>query len=77
MLKPHIIMARETCAHVGILDAFFKIDGYELISKGDREDTGGGRRGGIMVWKKMFQMLFCCISLILVEVHSTFIYMEK
>ena len=43
----------KTWVNDGITDAYFGMDGYELMLRRDREDTGSGRGGGIMVQVKV------------------------
>ena len=49
---PDMIMLTETWTNEGIEDVFLKIKGYELVARSDREDTVGGRGGGILVYGK-------------------------
>ena len=48
--KPDILVFTETWANEEIGDAFFSIPGYDLAAREDRNDTGKGRGGGIMVF---------------------------
>ena len=49
---PDIIMLTETWTNETIGDDFLKISGYEMVARNDREDTAGGRGGGILVYAK-------------------------
>ena len=50
MNKPDILAITETWTNDLIADAFLQIDGYEMITRDDRNDTAGGRGGGILVY---------------------------
>ena len=54
MLKPDIILVTESWCNGDITDAYLSIDGYELIPdlRMDRENTAGGRGGGLLVYAK-------------------------
>ena len=49
---PHLILLNETWCNSQISDAYLGIPGYELQMRIDREDTGGGRGGGILIYGK-------------------------
>ena len=49
---PDLIMLTETWTNETIGDDFLKIRGYEMVARNDREDTTGGRGGGILVYAK-------------------------
>ena len=44
-------MINEAWTHEDITKAYLSIDGYELISRKDREDTSLGRGGGLLIYK--------------------------
>jgi ribonuclease P/MRP protein subunit RPP40 len=48
--KPDILAITETWTNDSIGDDFLKINGYEIIERNDRKDTGGGRGGGILIY---------------------------
>ena len=50
--EPEMIMITETWTNETIDDNFLKIKGYEMVARNDREDTAGGRGGGILVYAK-------------------------
>ena len=50
--NPDIIAIVETWCNEGINGDFLCINGYELIERKDRNDTEGGRGGGILVYAK-------------------------
>ena len=50
--KPDILAITETWTNDAIADAFVCIDGYELVARDDRNDTTGGRGGGILVYAR-------------------------
>ena len=50
MEKPGIIAVTEAWTNESIGDAYLGIEGYELIAREDRNDTTGGRGGGILVY---------------------------
>ena len=52
--KPDFILLTETWCNDQISDAFLTVPGYELLPdlRVDREDTAGGRGGGILVYAK-------------------------
>ena len=50
--QPHLILLNETWCNSQISDAYLGIPGYELQMRIDREDTGGGRGGGILIYGK-------------------------
>jgi hypothetical protein len=54
MMKPDIILVTESWCHGEISNAFLSIDRYEIQPdlKMDREDTAGGRGGGLLVYGK-------------------------
>jgi hypothetical protein len=54
MLKPDIILVTESWCNGDITDAYLSLDGYELIPdlRMDRENTAGGRGGGLLVYAK-------------------------
>ena len=54
MLKPDIILVTESLCNGDISDAYLSLDGYELIPdlRMDRENTAGGRGGGLLVYAK-------------------------
>ena len=54
MLKPDIILVTESLCNGDISDAYLLLDGYELITdlRLDRENTAGGRGGGLLVYAK-------------------------
>ena len=54
MADPDIILVTESWCNSEISNAFLAIDGYELQQdlRTDREDTAGGRGGGLLVYGK-------------------------
>jgi hypothetical protein len=54
MMNPDIILVTESWCHSEISNAFLAIDGYEIQPdlRMDREDTAGGRGGGLLVYGK-------------------------
>ena len=50
-LKPDLVCINEAWTHEDITKAYLSIDGYELISRKDREDTSLGRGGGLLIYK--------------------------
>ena len=50
--RPDVIMLTKTWTNSTIDDDFLKIHGYETIARSDREDTAGGRGGGIVVYAR-------------------------
>ena len=50
--NPDIVMACETWTNDTHGDALFSIDGYDIVARNDRNDTAGGRGGGLMVYAK-------------------------
>jgi hypothetical protein len=54
MMNPDIILVTESWCHSEISNAFLSIDGYEIQPdlRMDREDTAGGRGGGLLVYGK-------------------------
>ena len=52
MEKPDIIALTETWTNSEIDDCFLWIDGYDMVERRDRQDTEGGRGGGIVVYTK-------------------------
>ena len=51
-LKPDLILLTETWCNDSVSDAFLSIPDYELHHRLDREDTAGGRGGGLLVYSK-------------------------
>ena len=49
---PDIICLTETWTNEAISDDYLKLHGYETIARNDREDTMGGRGGGILIYAK-------------------------
>ena len=47
--EPDIVVVCETWTNETHGDALFAIEGYEMIARNDRNDTAGGRGGGILV----------------------------
>jgi hypothetical protein len=54
MLKPDIILVTESWCNSDVSNAFLSIDGYEIIPdlRMDRENTAGGRGGGLLVYAR-------------------------
>ena len=50
--RPDVIMITETWTNDTVDDDFLKIHGYETIARKDREDTAGGRGGGIVAYAR-------------------------
>ena len=50
IMKPDVIAVTETWANDAIGDALLTIDEYEMVARHDRNDTEGGRGGGILVY---------------------------
>ena len=50
-LKPDLVFINEAWTHEDITKAYLSIDGYELISRKDRDDTSLGRGGGLLIYK--------------------------
>ena len=50
-LKPDLVLINEAWIHGDITKAYLSLDGYELISRKDREDTSLGRGGGLLIYK--------------------------
>lgn len=50
MEKPEIVAVTEAWTNDTIGDAFLGLDGYELIAREDRNDTVGGRGGGVLIY---------------------------
>ena len=48
--RPDVMTLTETWTNDTIENAFLNVDGYNLIERKDRSDTGGGRGGGILVY---------------------------
>ena len=51
-LNPDLILLTETWCNDSISEAFLHIPGYELEVRLGREDTAGGRGGGLLVYSK-------------------------
>ena len=52
MEEPEIVAVTEAWTNDNIGDAYLGVEGYELIAREDRNDTVGGRGGGILVYAK-------------------------
>ena len=50
MMKPDILAVTETWANDATGNPLLGIEGYEIVARCDRNDTGGGRGGGILVY---------------------------
>ena len=50
MEKPEIIAVTEAWTNESIGDMYLDMDGYELLAREDRNDTAGGRGGGILIY---------------------------
>ena len=53
-MEPDLILITETCCNNDITNGFLSVAGYELQPdlRVDREDTNGGRGGGLLVYSK-------------------------
>ena len=53
-MEPDLILITETCCNNDITNGFLSVAGYELQPdlRVDREDTNGGRGGGLLVNSK-------------------------
>ena len=49
-LKPQIICINETWSNSEHSNAYLSIEGYEIISRHDRNDTGSGKGGGLLIY---------------------------
>ena len=52
MNKPDIIALTETWTNCDIDNNFLNVEGYEVVARGDREDTEKGRGGGVLIYVK-------------------------
>ena len=50
--KPDIVILTETWTNSNINDDFIKIKGYKMVVREDRQDTVGGRGGGVIVYAR-------------------------
>ena len=51
-LKPDIVCISESWTNNDILDAFLKINGYNILCRQDRKDTTKGVGGGLLIYVK-------------------------
>ena len=61
-MDPDLILIIESWCSEDISDAFLSIPGYELQTnlRVDREDTAGGRGGGLLVYSKSVLKILSC-----------------
>ena len=50
--RPDIVAITETWTNDALGNELFGLQGYELVARCDRNDTEGGRGGGIIVWAR-------------------------
>ena len=50
--KPDVLALSETWTNENIGDGIIGIDGYEMVVRKDRDDTEGGRGGGLIVYAR-------------------------
>ena len=48
--KPDIVAITETWTNDAIANELLQLDGYEIVARDDRNDTAGGRGGGVLVY---------------------------
>ena len=51
-IKPDLVLIDESWTHKKITKAYLNLDGYDLCSRVDREDTADGRGGGLLAYSK-------------------------
>ena len=52
IIKPDVMAITETWAHSGIGNEVMNIEGYEIVTRHDRNDTDRGRGGGIIIYAR-------------------------
>ena len=52
MEEPGLVAVTEAWTHDEIGDAYLKLEGYDMIVREDRNDTQGGRGGGLLLYAK-------------------------
>ena len=55
MEKPDVVVLTETWTNEAISDAYIQLNGFEMVARRDRQDTTGGRGGGIVVFVRGVQ----------------------
>ena len=73
-MDPDLILIIESWCSEDISDAFLSIPGYELQTnlRVDREDTAGGRGGGLLVYSKSVLKILSCDRVVPFNQHCIF-----